>query len=45
LALSPGLSNFLPINKRFCFAIKEQRWRVILARAALAYVYKDINLK
>jgi hypothetical protein len=29
----------------FCFAIKEQRWRIILARAALAYVSMDINLK
>lgn len=33
------------INKHFCFAIKEQRWRIILARAALAYVSMDINLK
>lgn len=33
------------INKHFCFAIKEQRWRIILARVALAYVSMDINLK
>lgn len=33
------------INKHFCFAIKEQRWRIILARAALAYVSMDIHLK
>lgn len=45
-ALLPPLSALPPIiNKHFCFAIKEQRWRIILARAALAYVSTDINLK
>lgn len=52
LAAAPAPRRPLPaptlpplINKHFCFAIKEQRWRIILARAALAYVSVDINLK
>lgn len=52
LAAAPAPRRPLPaptlppiINKHFCFAIKEQRWRIILARAALAYVSMDINLK
>lgn len=52
LAAAPAPRLALPaptlppiINKHFCFAIKEQRWRIILARAALAYVSMDIHLK